>query len=338
MKGKLVLAIGLIGLLSVGCQNNKKRQNNDVVSERYIHKYGYDVPRSEWIANAYPGQVITTLKNGVTVTASYETGLLHGQTTYTYPHSQTLESLYLYEKGNLIKKVSYDVRGMPYREDLHVTDSRIKSKYWYNSGTPRCTEELEGNSLAAGEYFTQKNELESKIDRGAGVRTIRDKHGVLCAKETINNGAVVKRESFYPNGSPHVTVSYKNGIIHGEKKVFAEGGEPLSIENWSNGNLDGICTYFQNGVKYEEIEYREGFKHGVERHYIDGEAIASEIEWLDNQKHGPVTYYSDGISHTEWYYNNQMVTKAKFEELVEREKMISIMSERARTKSNDFYE
>ncbi|MDN3508347.1 MAG: hypothetical protein P0S94_05450, partial [Simkaniaceae bacterium] len=175
LKGKFLLACSLVGLLSVGCQNNKKKNSNDVVSERYIHKYGYDVARSEWLANAYPGQVITTLKNGVTVTAGYENGVLHGQTTYTYPHSQTLESLYLYEKGNLIKKVSYDVRGMPYREDLTLSDTRVKSKYWYNTGTPKCAEEIDSNTLTNGEYFTLKNELESKVDHGNGVRTIRDK-------------------------------------------------------------------------------------------------------------------------------------------------------------------
>lgn len=338
MKAKNFILIGVAALTTFGCQNNKKKQHADVVSERYIHKYGYDVSREEWLSNDYPGQVITTLKNGITVTASYENGILHGDTSYTFPHSQTLESLHTYEKGNLAKKVSYDVRGMPFREETYITPTRVKTKYWYNTGTPKCVEVTDEADLLEGEYFTMKNELESRVSDGNGDRSIRDKHGVLCAKEQIKNGQVAKRETFHPNGSPHVVMSFDIGLVHGEKRVFAETGEPLSVESFRNGKLDGLCTYFQNGVKYLEIHYTDGLKNGVERHFVDGDTLSHETHWIDDMKHGPSTYYFDGLSKVEWFYNNLKVSKNKFEELLEREKMITIMHERSRAKSHDEYD
>lgn len=337
MKAKLYLLLGAAALATFGCQNSKKKQHADVVSERYIHKYGYDVSREEWLSNDYPGQVITTLKNGVTVVASYESGILHGETSYTFPHSQTLESLHTYEKGNLVKKTSFDVRGMPFREESYLSPTRVRSKYWYDSGTPKCVEETNEADLIEGEYFTMKNELESRVTGGHGERSIRDKHGVLCAKESIARGQIAKRETFHPNGSPHIIMSFDSGLTHGEKRVFAETGEPLSIENFSEGKLDGVCTYFQNGVKYLEIEYESGIKNGIERHFIDGDTLSHETHWIDNMRHGPSTYYFDGLSKVEWFYNNAKVSKGKYEELLEREKMITIMHERSRAKAQEHY-
>src|SRR3989304_2858734 len=90
MKGSLYLVLGAAALLLFGCKNNN--QNDDVVSQRYVHKYGYAVSRDEFEAKQYPGQVITLLRNGVTVSSTYENGVLHGPTTHTFPNSQTVRS------------------------------------------------------------------------------------------------------------------------------------------------------------------------------------------------------------------------------------------------------
>ena len=71
MKRLSPLLIALSGLFIFGCQNSSKDQDENVVYKRYIHKYGYDVSKEEWEGATYPGQVVTTLRNGVTVTSSY---------------------------------------------------------------------------------------------------------------------------------------------------------------------------------------------------------------------------------------------------------------------------
>ncbi|HSX12394.1 MAG TPA: hypothetical protein VLF61_02775, partial [Rhabdochlamydiaceae bacterium] len=87
--------------------------SNSIVSERFVHKFGYPVSKQEWMERSYPGQVITTMSNGVTITASYENRLLHGPCTHTYPNSQVVQYFYLYNEGNLVKETSYDTFGVP---------------------------------------------------------------------------------------------------------------------------------------------------------------------------------------------------------------------------------
>jgi antitoxin component YwqK of YwqJK toxin-antitoxin module len=328
-----VIAILFIGLC--GCHCSKKQKKTDVISQRYIHKYGYDVSRDEWNGNHYPGQVVTTLKNGVTIASTYEDGVLHGPTSYTYPHSQTLESLQIYERGNLIKKASFDIKGIPQKEELFLAPTHVKTKYWYRSGTPMCVEQYLDGCLIEGEYYTLQNEIESRVENASGVKVIRSQEGLLLAKEILSGGEVIRNEIFHSNGTPHIITAIKNGVLHGEKKVFAPSGDPISAEHYYFGQLDGMCSYYQNGYRYLETPYRDGRKDGIERRYIDGETLIEETEYHADLKHGPSIFYTDGISKTEWYYNDELISKVKFEELAERERVISMMNSRVKPKISD---
>jgi antitoxin component YwqK of YwqJK toxin-antitoxin module len=333
MKMKYLSVVGIVLLGMCSCQQTKKSKKTDVISQRYIHKYGYDVSRDEWSANRYPGQIVTTLKNGVCVASSYEEGLLHGPTSCSYPHSQTLESLQIYEKGNLIKKTTFDIKGIPQKEEVFLTPVHVKTKFWYASGTPMCIEECVSGSIMQGDYFTLQNELDSKVEYGAGVKTIRSQDGLLLSKESIQDGKMISKETFHPNGVPHIIISsIQNGLINGDKKEFSSTGSPILTESYAHGKLNGLCCYYQNGYKYQETLYNHGDKEGIERHYLDGETVIEETEYHENSKHGPSIFYTDGFSKTEWYYNDEFVSRAKFDELTEREKIISIMNERSKPK------
>lgn len=332
MKRISPLVIALSALTLIGCQNSSSDQNEEVVSKRYIHKYGYDVSKEEWESTGYPGQVITTLRNGVTVTSNYEDGTLHGPTTYTFPHSHTIESLNHYERGNLVKKTTYDLRSIPQKEEVFLSPSHVKVTKWYQKGTPMSIEEYHNQELLNGEYYSERNETEHRVTKGSGVRITRDQHEQMVAKETLEGGYPSLRETFHPHGIPHTVIPLLGGQVHGEKKVFAPSGEPISVESYHHNVLDGISTYFQNGCRYLEIEYRNGQKDGVERHFIDGETVVEETQWMDGQKHGPSVVFFDGMSRTRFYYNDQAVSKERYRELCEIEENIAIMNERASQK------
>ncbi|GAB4186210.1 MAG: toxin-antitoxin system YwqK family antitoxin [Simkaniaceae bacterium] len=325
-----LVLVAFLGLIT-GCRNTS-RSNEQVITQRFIHKYGYDVSKEEWENERYPGQVITTLRNGVTMTASYEEGILHGLTTYTYPYSHTIQSQYLYERGNLIKKTSFDIRGVPTQEELFLSPVYVKVTKWYAKGTPRSVEEYENGALVEGEYFSLSNETEAKVQNGFGERIERDEYGKLLCKENYENSAKILVTTYYPNGTPHMQIPYLNGKIHGERKVFAQTGEPLQIENFHNGILDGLSTYFQNGTKYLEISFVDGKRHGMERHFIDGETLVEETKWEHDFKHGPSIVYSDGFSRTQWFFNGYKVSKSKYDALTEQEKTMAAMTERAHKK------
>ncbi len=321
MRKQVCALFGVIGVVLSGC--NKNANNENVLSQRYIHKYGYAVSQEEWEAKNYPGQVVTQLKNGVTVTATYENGILHGPTTYTFAHSQTVETYYLYNWGNKVKEIQYNTLGMPIREKVQLSPTRYSMTTWYNEGVPMLIEEFAGEELVDGQYFTTANDLESRVEKGHGLRILRDEQGVLLAKEMVEEGYAIKKETFYSNGTPESIVFYHKGKLHGEKKTFALGGEPLAVEQWVNGNLHGKSTYYKNGTRYLEITYMYGLKNGIERHYIDGGILSRE----NDLRHGPSVVYFDGKpEERQWFYAGQSVSKAKFEDMNSLDELVGQVS------------
>lgn len=323
MKYKLTALLGFLGLALSGCNNDKK--DDQVISQRYVHKYGYAVSQEEWESKNYPGQIITSLSDGVTVTTTVEDGIKHGPTTHTFPNSQTVEHYALYNQGNKVKEISYDPEGFPVKEWIQLSPTRYSITMWYAQGSPMLVEEFVGEELLDGQYFTLSNEVESRIEKGAGTRIRRDRGGILLAKEVFEEGYPLKKETFYPNGAPESIATYFQNALHGQKRIFSQTGEPLAIEEWTNGRLDGKSTYFRNGNRYVEITYQDGKKDGVERHFIDGEIVSQEIAWINNYKHGQSVFYADGRPESQWFYLGEPVSKRKFDELNRLDEVISYL-------------
>lgn len=318
---KLIAGYAIILLFLSGCSCTsckRKSDNSEVLSQHYIHKYGYLVTKEEWEEKNYPGQVVTSLSDGVTVTATYENGVLHGPMTYTFPHSQNVEIYHLYNWGDRVKEITYDTRGMPVKEKIQLNPLRYSLTSWYASGSPMSVEEFHSDELLEGQYYTLSNEIEARVEKGRGMRICRDSNGMLLSREHIEGGFATRKETFYPSGTPESLAFYFRGKLHGERKTFAPGGEPLSVEQWADGQLEGLSTYFKNGTKYLEISYRGGEKNGLERHFVDGEVVSQEIVWEADMKHGPSTFFFEGkAEEQQWFYGGKMVTKRKFDELRE---------------------
>lgn len=323
MKLKVCFVIGTLGaLFTSGCLHDKKEE--PVVAERFIHKYGYALTKEDWDSNNYPGQVITTLRNGVTVTSTFESGVLHGASTHTFPNSQTVQSYFLYNQGSKVKDIQYDIQGMPIRETVQVSPTRMTLTTWYADGTPLSIEEYCNDELLDGQYFTQANDTAARVEKGTGLRICRDREGILLSKDDFEGGFMTKRNSFHPNNTPESIAHYMRGKLHGEKRTFTVAGEPQSIEEWIDGRQHGKCTYFKNGTKDHEVSYFYGNKHGSEIHFVDGEAVLKEIVWHNGKKHGLSNYYIEGIAHTEWFYEGKEMTENQYnDELRLDEKIIS---------------
>lgn len=324
MKNKIFALLTLTGLSLCGCKSHS--QNEEVVSQRYIHKYGYAVSKAEWEERDYPGQVVTNMRNGVTVTATYEDGILHGPTTHTFPHSQTVEHFYLYNQGAKVKEIHYNPMGIPVQERVQLSPTRFAVTKWYHDGSPLLIEEFIGEELLEGQYFTATNEIEARVEKGRGLRLHRDGNGRLLFKEDIEQGYATKSETFYANGSPESIATFKRGQLHGVKKSFASSGEPLAIEEYVDGKLHGVATYFNNGNRYLETTYQFGQKNGVEKHYVDGDLLTQEIQWENDQRHGLTLVYVDDKIEKQWYYTGEKVSHKKFDELCHLDEMVSQLS------------
>jgi len=320
MKSLKKLSFIAILLTFVSCQ---KDNDSNVVSQKYIHKYGFDMSKDEWQARKKEGTSVSVLDNGITVTSNYNDGILHGQTTYTFPNSSIIEKIYIYENGTLVKEIDHDLKGMPYKEEIHELNNRKIITLWDNLGVPISIEQYDSDSLVDGKYYKPDNALEASIDNYSGLRVKRDRDGELLYKDKIDDGAIISRTTYHSNGQIKSKMSFYNYQLHGDQINYSDSGEILMTMTWKEGQLTGLKTFYKNNNKIAEIPYVNGYKNGVERHFNDNGKLTKEIHWDKNKKHGSYRVYKENETEIKWFYKGKAVSLKKFEEFSSREKMIA---------------
>jgi antitoxin component YwqK of YwqJK toxin-antitoxin module len=309
-------------VLFSACQNSNDSVNQ-VVSQKYIHKYGFDVTEDEWEERSQEGQVITLLSNGVKITRSYENGQLHGPTVYTFPNSQIIEKIMLYDAGTLLKETECDASGTPLKEEIFEFDDRTIVTSWDEKGVPLSIEEYDNELLIEGKYYTPDHVLEATVEAGFGEKIKRDRTGALLSRDFIEDGLAIQRISYHPNKQIHTISHYHDYQLHGEQLKFTASGKPLMKLNWNHGVLDGPKTVYRNGSKIAEIPYNNGLKQGTEFHYDDLGHLTAEIEWKTDKKHGSSKFYTEDTTETEWFFKGKPISAQKFDMLDTRERLMA---------------
>lgn len=305
-----------LALVATACGGRSSCSNDEcVVGQKFVHKYGVTVPSNYWSSAGESGAVVSMMADGVTVSRSYSTGTLDGETTYTYPHSSQVQKSEVYDWGTLVKETEYFFDGTPKRETTYNSPEegmKVVST-WYLSGTPRSIERYQGERIVSAESFTSLNQADAFVVDGNGSRLNRDDYGQLISTDTIQDGQMVMRQTYYPNGSPKETIPYNNNLVDGVKRTFLPGGEPDTVEEWSAGQQHGNSIVFQHGDKFAEVPYANGDKNGVECRYREGNIKVQEISWYCGQMHGPTTTYVGDNAKTDWYFKGRPTTKADYD-------------------------
>ena len=304
-----------------GCVSND--MGNSVLSQKFIHKYGFDISEQEWESRDQEGQIVSTLKNGVKVVTSYENGILHGQTTQTFPNSSIIERVYVYDQGTLIKEVLNDKKGIPISQNAYEFDDRKIVTLWDDNGAPMSIEEFDGELLVEGSFFTPEHELEGVVESGFGERFRRDRKGLLLSRELIENGIVSRYTTYHPNGHVHSISNYHDYQLHGEQKKFTSAGKPLMDLQWDHGVLDGTKIVYRDGIKAAEIPYSKGQKHGTEVHFDETSNVTAEISWKNDKKSGCSRFYANNTEEQQWFYNGALVSQEKFHMLSDRASLVA---------------
>lgn len=307
------MALVALGLPLTGCANNRDRTPCGVYDQTYVHKYGVQVPKQDWASRGKSGQVITTRADGVVVSNSYSEGVLHGRTTYTYPHTEVIQKIENYENGHLVSEKVMAYSGTPLREVRYTEGDDSEVTEWYENGAPKLREHWNGNFLETGQYFNTQHQIDSQVAGGEGNRFRRDAFGQMECEDEICQGQLVSSTYYYPNGTPKEKVPYQRHAVQGVKKTFHPGGEPATVEEWEAGTQHGATIVYQNGEKYAEVPYVRGAKHGVEKRFREGRIVAEEITWVNNERHGPHVSYLGEKPKTEWYHHGKHVSKAEWE-------------------------
>jgi antitoxin component YwqK of YwqJK toxin-antitoxin module len=314
MKYKTLIYTGIYTgslLLCASCQ----RVSHDVVSETYVHRYGVQLPQEDWTARGQSGQVVSVRKDGVVETCSYESGVLHGECTYTYPHREVVQNRVHYEQGSLAKEVENYPNGAPKSQTVHADENSSEITYWYENGVPKAHEIYQNGLLITGEYFTSTHEKESAVDDYHGVRVNRDPYGQIVSKDTIEQGLLTRRTTYHNNGAPQSITPYVNGKIEGQRMTYHPAGEPDTIETWVCGVQQGNTEVYLTGEKIADVPYRNGRKGGVERRYREGQVLVEQITWVQGIQHGPAISYVGTEPNTDWYFQGRKVSKSAYDAL-----------------------
>lgn len=300
---------------------------NSIVSHEYVHKYGFPISQAEWEAREQDGKEVLVLDNGVKVTRTFENGILHGPSTFTFPHSEVVEKLHVYESGTLLKQLVNDPNGLPLREEAYGFDDRLTVTLWNEKGAPLSIEEYEGDTLLEGSYFTPDHALEAKVENGLGERVRRERDGLLLSRDSIVHGAMAARTTYHASGQIHTISHYDNGQLTGEQLKFTATGRPLMALNWDHGTLHGTKVVFRNGQKVAEIPYVHGVKEGVEFHYDELGYLTAEISWHHDKRHGTTKLHNDQTVETEWFFDGTSVSAERFQRLENNEQMVADLSD-----------
>jgi len=313
MKKLPLLAVAILALSTTGCRNHR---NYNIVQENYIHKYGVPVSKDDWAKEGQNGKVVQQDSQGVTITSSYQAGILHGDTTYSFANTSTIQKRETYENGQLTKVCTHYTSGVPYYQECFENQTKAEVTSWYEDGTPTYLESYSNGYLIKGEYRTPENEVESRIQDGHGTRICRSMEGQKVAKESFQNGSKIERIDFYANGEPKSVTPFANNLPHGTRLTFLMGGVPNSIEQWVHGLQEGDTVLYQNGARVAKIPYLRGKKEGVAHYYRDNGELAEKISWHEGQMHGPrILFIGETPVRTEWYLGDKAVSRANFERM-----------------------
>lgn len=301
----------LMSLTLIGC--SQRSNEPEVVKETYIHRYGVEVTPQDWTQRGRSGQVISKLRNGVTVTRSYKDGQFDGVTTFTFPHSELIARTEEYTSGSLKKEIDHYPSGQPRIETIYRGEGNRSVNHWYDHGKILAKEIYRGEALIKGEYFKKDGQIESSVDNGHGERVARDDYGNLISRDAFSEGYLVTVTTYHPNGTPKEITPYVRNVVEGAKRSFLPDGEPITIETWQGGVQEGLTVLFQNGEKIAEIPYHNGIKSGVEKRFAGGKRVVEEITWVSGTKHGPYNTLVGDKIQTDWYHRGKRVSKNTFE-------------------------
>ncbi len=290
-----------------------------VVSEKFVHKYGFVVSKQEWEERGEEGQKISLLENGIEINRSYQEGLLHGPCTYTFPYSSQTRREEIYDQGDLLSVKFFDRQGIPVYEETFLIDNIKEISYWDKNGAPIAVEKYQGPLLSEGVYYTPFHEVEGKVAKGGGLRTLRDRDGVLLYQDRMEKGFLRQRTTYHPNGKVHQVIHYENYLPQGRKEEFTFLGNLRMISHWDKGILHGEKIDFREGRKFRRSLYNKGTLEGVQDRFDEEENLVQKTPFHEGKKHGEALALEKNEWKSSWFFQGKLVSEERFFQLEQKE-------------------
>jgi antitoxin component YwqK of YwqJK toxin-antitoxin module len=147
----------------------------------------------------------------------------------------------------------------------------------------------------------------------------------LLATYTFKDGLIQQYTAYYRDGKIWVDAQYKDGVHHGTKKEFLEDGSIYSLENYTEGDLNGEYCRRLDRVDYGDGEsyfilkgiYVNGKREGtwkmlrddIENYGCDNGTIYETMTYLNDSLHGEYRmFYPNGNLKEVAHYDHGKIT------------------------------
>lgn len=191
---------------------------------------------------------------------------------------------------------------------LFFVNSTMFSQNLYN----QLDEKGNKDGLWKGFYVDTKNQkYEGTFDHGKEV-------GIFTFYDNTKTKRVIATREFNPKDNSAYTIFYDqlknkvsegkvvNKLHEGEWKYYHKASKTImTIENYSNGNLEGLRTvFYPNGKIAEEAIYKNNLKNGAYKRYTENGIIIEELNYKNNQFDGLAIFRDAG--------DGNIISKGKF--------------------------
>ena len=111
-------------------------------------------------------------------------------------------------------------------------------------------------------------------------------------------------ELFSAKGELLETATYKEGQLHGIRKLYYENGQTQTIEQYEHGSFKGLFqTFYTNGQLEIEGVYTNGMMNGDWKRYYDTGELMEIVTFVENEENGPFReFFKNGNLKTEGTY------------------------------------
>jgi antitoxin component YwqK of YwqJK toxin-antitoxin module len=103
------------------------------------------------------------------------------------------------------------------------------------------------------------------------------------------------------------TAFYRNDTLHGSRILYyPETGKKQVVENYKNGNFDGIFqAYYPSGLLEQEGIYIVNVMDSTWVRYYDTGQVKEEVVFRDNEENGPFKeYHANGNIKAEGFFKD----------------------------------
>ncbi|GAB5411472.1 MAG: hypothetical protein ChlgKO_05860 [Chlamydiales bacterium] len=215
----------------------------------------------------------------LTAEMHYEHGVQQGTTYFYYP-SGAIKQQIPFDRGVIEGRLQYfDQEGNVLGESHYERGELTGRSYFIgNAEEPKFEEKYLRGALEEGHYYSFQGEIISEIADGQGFKPSYQ-NGKLYEMREHRDGkpeGLVKR--FAQDGILESEFMVKEGLRHGEERVFFPSGKVKLTIDWYDGEIHGMVkTYYKTGGIESQREMSHNKKQGrAFAWYRSGDLMLSE--------------------------------------------------------------